>query len=291
VRRLIINADDFGLTPGINRAIAQLYDAGALTSATLMANGAAFDDALSIALQRPGLAIGCHITLVDAAPLSPPTSVPSLLCSDAIHFRRSFIHFMRDLYSGRINMTEVALEATAQIQKLRRSGINITHIDTHKHTHISPRVATCLLTVAEHFRIPAIRSPFEDAWSRKLSVPPLIRYIEVSLLHALKKNFRHQPQIMNASIHTTDGTIGITTTGRLNAAALQKMFHTMPSGTWELVCHPGYNDADLDQIHTRLRASREIEYHALLKEIPQLIKNHSNLELINYGKIIHGATL
>src|SRR5580698_7200271 len=84
--RLIVNADDFGLTPGINRAIAELHDAGVLTSSTLMANGPAFADAVALALDRPTLGVGCHIVLTDGTPISPPSSIPTLIGPD----RRTF---------------------------------------------------------------------------------------------------------------------------------------------------------------------------------------------------------
>src|ERR1700744_6112728 len=91
--RLIINADDFGLTRGVNRAIAELHDAGVITSATLMANGAAFDDAVATARARPTLAIGCHIVLVDGTPVSDPATIPTLLGPDRRTFHNSLAKF------------------------------------------------------------------------------------------------------------------------------------------------------------------------------------------------------
>src|ERR1700689_1271933 len=136
--RLIINADDFGLTRGINRAIAELHDAGALTSATLMADGPAFDDAVALAKVRPALSIGCHIVLVDGIPTAAPESIPSLIGADGKSFRSSLAEFVLAAPAGRIHEDEVEREALAQVQKLQRAGIGVTHIDTHKHTHLFP---------------------------------------------------------------------------------------------------------------------------------------------------------
>jgi hopanoid biosynthesis associated protein HpnK len=299
MRRIIINADDFGLTRGINRAVAELHDAGALSSATLMATGDAFDDAVAIAKARPGLGVGCHIVLVDGVPVSPPSAVTSLLGADGVHFRRSLIHFLRDLYLrrdlGRIDVGEIETEAVAQIEKLQRAGIDVTHIDTHKHTHMFPRVTTALLSAAARCGVKAVRNPFEENWSRKLSDTRLLRGFEVAALYSLHKEFLQQKQIRDGAVMTTNGTIGIAVTGTLKTSTLQRMIETMPTGTWELVCHPGYNDADLDLIDTRLRASRDVERNALMQEIPQLLKNRAELlknlsgvELINYGKINNG---
>src|ERR1700679_3049862 len=99
--RLILNADDFGLTRGINRAVAELHAAGALTSATLMANGPAFDDAVSIAHAPPTLGIGCHIVLPDGTPVSPPESIPTLLAPDGKTFRISLIDFHLAVLRGK----------------------------------------------------------------------------------------------------------------------------------------------------------------------------------------------
>src|SRR6202142_1037144 len=92
--RLILNADDFGLTRGINRAIAELHEAAALTSATLMANGPAFDAAVTIAHAHPNLGVGCHIVLTDGVPLSPPHTIPTLLGRDNRSFRPSLLSFL-----------------------------------------------------------------------------------------------------------------------------------------------------------------------------------------------------
>src|SRR5580692_2755261 len=136
--RLILNADDFGLTRGINRAIAELHTAGALTSATLMANGPAFSDAVEIARAYPTLGVGCHVVLTDGTPLSPPETIPTLIGPDGKNFRPSLGRFFRNAMLGKINEADIAREATAQIQRLQHAGIAITHLDTHKHTHILP---------------------------------------------------------------------------------------------------------------------------------------------------------
>jgi predicted glycoside hydrolase/deacetylase ChbG (UPF0249 family) len=158
--RLIVNADDFGLTRGINRAIAELASAGVLTSTTLMANGPAFDDAVAIAHTHPTLGVGCHIVLTDGVPISPPETIPTLLGPDRKTFRPRLLSFLQALFLNRIRREEILLEARAQIEKLQAAGITVTHADTHKHTHLFPAVAAPLLDVCEALSIPAIRNPF-----------------------------------------------------------------------------------------------------------------------------------
>ncbi len=284
--RLIINADDFGLTPGVNRAIAELHQAGALTSATLMATGAAFDDAVAIAHANPSLGVGCHVILTDGTPVSPPESISTLLGPDGRTFRPSLLDFVQALLRGAIREDEIEREALAQIEKLQRAGIRVTHLDTHKHTHLFPAVSRPLLRLAQRCSVRAVRNPFEPAWSSRLAPDAFTRRLQLHILSVLgKKKILSLPQLSHGHVLTSDGTIGVSATGQLNAESLHKILYAMPEGTWELVCHPGYNDAALDAITTRLRASRDIEREALLKEIPQAIRTLPGLELIHYGQI------
>jgi predicted glycoside hydrolase/deacetylase ChbG (UPF0249 family) len=284
--RLILNADDFGLTPGINRAIAELHRAGALTSATLMATGPAFHDAVAVAHAIPTLGVGCHITLVDAVPVAHPQSIPSLLGGDGKTLRTSIVDFAQALLRGDIREDDIEREALAQVQKLQRAGIDVTHIDTHKHTHLFPAVARPLLHLAERCNIGAIRNPFEPSFTRDLGHGGLLRRLQIKLLNTLEPRFRHISQIRHAHVLTTDGTLAISATGDLNVRTLTETLRALPSeGVFELCCHPGYNDRDLDAVDTRLRATRETEREALLAVIPELTSQPNAPELIHYGNL------
>jgi len=285
--RLILNADDFGLTHGINRAIAELHSAGVLTSTTLMASGPAFDDAVEIARAHPTLGVGCHIVLTDGTPVSPPGSIRSLIGDDGKNFRPSLVDFVQALLLGRINEDDVAREALAQIEKLQRAGINITHLDTHKHTHLFPSIARPLLQVAERNGIRAIRNPFEPGWSLVLDHGSRMRRLVVRLIGLLRPSFEAHSQIGNVRVLTTDGTTAISATGQLNAATLAEILRALPpTGTYEICCHPGYNDGDLDRVKTRLRAHRDIEREALLSEVPKLLTRPDAPTLLHYGNLV-----
>ena len=287
--RLILNADDFGLTRGINRAIAELHAAGALHSATLMAGGAAFDDAIRIAQVHPALGVGCHVVLTDGVPVSRPETIRTLIGPDGKSFRPSLRDFFVAALTGRISEDEIAREATAQIERIQRNGVAVTHLDTHKHTHILPRVARPLLAVAERAGIAAIRNPFEPPWSIALGRSPMLRRLQLRSLRHLRPRFMALPQIQSGSVVTTEGTLGISATGQLNATTLRAMLDAMPGGLWEMVCHPGYNDGDLDAITTRLRSTREVERAALLDAFARTFMQQADVpshlpsaELINY---------
>ena len=131
--------------------------------------------------------------------------------------------------------------------------------------------------------IRAIRNPFEPAWSlRATPGAPWFRRAEVSLLRSLEPSFRRI--VTEEGFTTTDGAIGVLATGTLDAATVSSLLQNLPPGTWELVTHPGYNDADLAQVRTRLLASREIEREALcaLKQFPAI-------ELISFADLKAGA--
>ncbi len=285
--RLILNADDFGLTPGVNRAIGEIHQAGALTSATLMANGPAFDHAVAVAKANPQLGVGCHIVLTDGTPVSPPAHVPTLLGPDRRTFRASLPDFLFAVLRGRVRENEIAREAAAQVQRLQTAGIQVTHLDTHKHTHILPGVARPLLLVAERAGIPAIRNPFESGWSLAIGHSAPMRHLQVRLIAQFRNSFQVLPQIRSGAVLTPDGTIGISATGRLDETCLYKLLAAMEDGLWELVCHPGYNDPDLDRITTRLRGTRDIERQALLSAFGRSSNNPQlpGPELIHYGKL------
>jgi len=262
VGRLIINADDFGLTAGVNRAIVELHRAGLLTSATLMARAAATDEAIDLARATPSLGVGCHVVLVDGEPVLNRIELPTLADPRTGSFHVTLGGFVRRLAVGSINPTEIEAETAAQIAHLQNRGLRLTHIDTHKHTHMFPAVLRPVLRAARAAGIRAVRNPFEPAWSRRATPgAPWLRRAQVNLLRRFEPAFRRI--VAEEGFTTTDGAVGVLATGTLNAATVASLLRNLPPGTWELVTHPGYNDADLGRVRTRLTASRETERTAL----------------------------
>jgi predicted glycoside hydrolase/deacetylase ChbG (UPF0249 family) len=263
VSRLIVNADDFGLTAGVNRAIMELHRAGLLTSTTLMVKAAATEEAIGLALATPSLGVGCHVVLVDGEPVLGAGPLSTLVDERTGRFRTTLGAFLRRLLARRIRASEIEAETGAQIALLKGRRLRLTHIDTHKHTHMFPAVLRPVLRAARAAGIRAVRNPFEPAWSlRATPGAGWIRRAEVSLLRRLEPAFRRI--VAEEGFSTTNGAIGILATGTLDSVAVSSLLRHMPAGTWELVTHPGYNDGDLAQARTRLLASREIELEALL---------------------------
>ena len=287
VRRLIINADDFGLTNGVNRAILEAHRDGIVTSTTLMANSAAFDDAVRLAKTRPVLGIGCHVLLVDGSPLSDGSSISTLLQrvdGSALRFRENLGAFITSALLRRIDSQQIEAEVAAQIRRLQSADIPLTHIDTHKHTHMFPIVLQPVLRAARKCGVRAIRNPFSPSlfiFSRLKRRPGLWkRSVQLSVLQSLSNNFR--TSVRDAGLVTPDGTLGILETGWLDQELLLSTIETMPEGTWELVCHPGYNDSDLDSVKTRLRESRVEELKILTSPATRDALAKREIALISY---------
>lgn len=287
MRRLIINADDLGFTSGVNRAIVKAHKDGVVTSATLMANGQAFLEAKDLAKELPNLSIGCHVVLIDESSVLPPARVPSLTQSG--RFRDGLKTFAARALTGRFDSTEIAAEATAQIGKLQAAGVVVSHFDTHKHTHIYPKVLCPLLRAAAECGVRAVRNPFGPRFPLRISEllkrPNLwSRWAEMRVLGSLSGQFRNAVQREDFVI--PDGSLGIEITGTVDETLFMAIATTVPEGTWELVCHPGYNDDNLQSAKTRLRESREVELRVLTSPRVHEVLARQGIELISYRDLV-----
>lgn len=237
-----------------------------------------------MARKLPGLKIGCHVVLVDGAPLSSP--VPTLT-EDSTMFRSSLRKFALAAMKRQIAQDEIQREAEAQIRKIQSAGLAVTHVDAHKHTHMFPHVLLPLVKAAKACGISAIRNPFEPfrAWPGNVIRRPglWIRSGEVALLQKFAKDFRRIASAEGMS--TTDGTVGIIATGRLRQSLLLRTIQALPEGTWELVCHPGYMDPDLAATGTHLLASRQVELQALTSEETRNALVKRGVDLISYADL------
>ncbi|PYX81397.1 MAG: hypothetical protein DMG70_19650 [Acidobacteria bacterium] len=283
MRRLIINADDFGLTAGVNRAIVEAHSHGVVTSTTLMANVPAFDDAVQRAILSPKISVGCHVMLVDGSPILGGSRAASLIdphSTNGTRFRESLGGFAANVLLSRIDAEAIEAEATAQIRKLQSAGITVSHFDTHKHTHMLPAVLRPLLRAAKVCGIHAVRNPFTP-WLPIL-VPPRAwkRCLEVRALHKLAGAFRRIAA--GHDMLTPDGTFGIAAAGDLSLELFQRIVERLPEGTWEFVCHPGYHDGELDKTRTRLRESRVKELKILTSAAARQALARCGVELISY---------
>ena len=258
-----------------------------------MANGAEFAEAVKLAKTVPQLSVGCHIVLIDGKPVLAPGQVSTLIYSrsQSGSFRASLRNFAMRAMSGRISGDQIEAEAMAQIQKLQSSGVPVSHVDTHKYTHVFREVLRPLLRAARACGIRALRNPFGPGrpWvPRHVVARPGLwsRFAQLRLLWQFAEQFRES--VEQASLVTPDGALGIEVTGVLDENLFRTIAEYMPEGTWEFVCHPGYNDADLQTARTRLRESRESELRALTLPQTREILQRSGIALISYRDFVGG---
>src|SRR5947207_1679601 len=282
MRRLIVNADDVGLTAGVNRGILEAQTGGIVTSATLMACGTKFQEAAALVTQADQLSVGCHVVLVDGIPTSSPADVASLVAGPVPCFRQSLIRFATLATTGRLDQDQIEAEITAQIRKLQAAGIRVSHLDSHKHTHMFPAVFKPLLRAAKACGVRAVRNPFEPLvfatngnWKRRFKLGIMRRYRAGFTQH-----------LAEASMVTPDGCIGIVATGGLSLETFASLIQNLPHGTWEFVSHPGYNDTELDKVTTRLRRSRDQELSILTSDIVKDLIRSEEIDLISYRQFV-----
>lgn len=237
-KQVIVNADDFGLTTSINLGIAHACDSGAVTSVSLMANGAAFSEAVDLLKKRTKISVGVHLTLDEEVPLLPASKVPSLVTPlGRFHSRHKLL--IR-LFSGQINREEVEREWEAQITRVLNAGLPISHLDGHGHVHVFPGLVDTMIRLAKRYHIERVRYPRERIFVTRFFHIKGINALIVSLFSVLAK-----PKIRAAQLIFPDGFFGISQAGRLSAQSIRAALNSSGEhDVIEIMTHPGYVGAD-----------------------------------------------
>jgi predicted glycoside hydrolase/deacetylase ChbG (UPF0249 family) len=245
-RILVVNADDFGFTRDVNAGIVEAYQRGILRAATLMATGAAFEDAVRLARENPGLDVGCHLVLVQGR---------SLL-EDGAPLPGTLAQLVRAVAARRIRIYD---ELDAQVRRILDAGLRPTHLDTHKHTHLLPPVLDGVAWLSERYGIRWVRRPFD----LPMNANPAGRLARLTARGLGVVRPRFHRVLERHGCRTTDHFAGFQLTGRLRTAELARLIRSLPPGTTELMCHPGRCSDELRSAPTRLKESREAELEAL----------------------------
>jgi predicted glycoside hydrolase/deacetylase ChbG (UPF0249 family) len=255
LRLLAINADDFGFTRDVNAGIVQAHREGVLTSTTLMANGAAFDDAVRLAHETPTLDIGCHLVLVQGRSLITGNRLP-----------KGPRQLLAALIAGSIDSYS---EMRAQMERVLSAGLRPTHLDTHKHTHLVPRIFRQVVRLASEFKIPYVRLPLDrtvrltnlaDGFYRRIAARPGVRF--------------------------TDHFLGFRLTGSLTEATFAEAIRTLPDGFTEFMCHPGILGPELANAETRLKETRLRELEALTSPRTRRLMDEYKIRLCPFGNLV-----
>ncbi len=265
MRRLIVNADDFGLNRDVNDGVVEAFERGILRAASLMANGAGFEHAVEAARARPGLDVGCHLTLVQGRSVADPAKrLPSSLA--------------RMLLSGVGGWAEE--ECCAQVERIRAAGVAISHLDTHKHAHLFPPVLEAVAKVAARYRIRWVRRPFDVPLTAASVRSPWKRRLVSRLLAGAAAGFDRR--MAAAGLRSTDAFAGFQLTGLYRAEQLAELIRALPEGVTEFMCHPGFCGPELQAAPTRLKQSRERELEALTSELVRRTADQAGVEITSF---------
>jgi predicted glycoside hydrolase/deacetylase ChbG (UPF0249 family) len=270
-----VHADDFGLSEAVNRGIVEAHENGILTSASIMANGAAFEHAAGLAKTHPTLDIGVHLTLTEEEPLLRGPSAASLL--DATNrLPPHLVQFAARHLRRQISLAAVRAELDAQIRRVLDAGIAVSHLDGHQHVHVLPGIAKIVAELAAEHRIATVRYPAERVrgymlrdWRGARRVSEQIVLASVAAWSPLRK------------LRRIDEFVGFYFGGRLDETNLATVVAGLPAGrTVELMCHPGQDDPATRYPHWQY--SWAAERAALMSPRIRLQLAAQRVQLISY---------
>lgn len=252
MRKVIINADDFGLCAPVNRAIVESFRAGNLTSTTMMVAMPGTEEGAQLAAENPRMAIGLHFCLTEGRPL---TNAASLIDGEGNFLERGVL--MKKLLLGRVQPAEVAAEFEAQYNRLVALGIRPTHTDSHQHTHMNPVVFGAMLPLLKREKLPVrLAIPVRPSLKLLLTRPP--KFLKQSILYNASQRFRRQ-----ISTRTDDLLVSVhdlsTPAVAYTAETLRALVHEAPASAEvvELMVHPYLPGPELDQLYPNDLAQRQ----------------------------------
>jgi len=274
VKKLIVNADDLGLSSPINAGIIQSHASGIVTSTSIVASGQAFEEGVQLAHNYPELGVGVHLTLVEENSVSPnlPTLAPHAVLP------RTYGELVKKVITRQIPLLEIEKEFRAQIEKCMLAGINPTHLDSHQHTHALPLIFPIAIRLANDYKIPGIRIPrglpsFQDPSANRFASKCVLSL----LAHADAAFFPR------GTCKTTSHFKGLFESGALSEDRLQKILETLKQGTSELVCHPGCDDPSPRYANWNQR--RQLELASLTSASAKAAIKKLGIELVNYRQL------
>jgi len=289
MKRLIVSGDDFGLSHGINIGIIDAFRSKTLTSASIMANAAYFDEAVALSKNNAGLSIGVHLNIIRGRPVLESTRVSTLVGRNG-HFNFSLQAFLKMIIFGQIGLIDIEREFRAQIEKVLMTGLKIAHLNSEKHIHCYPKIFKIVIKLAKEYNIHSVRYINEELLLSSLGRGRVFKRIQIckskilSYLSSLSKNILDKNQIMY-----TDHSFGIACSGKITPELYQTILNLVRDGNFELILHPGY--IDNEQIESNGMGRFSIKYHRqeeldtlIDDELPKKISN-LNIRLIGYSEL------
>jgi len=277
--RLVVNADDFGLSPAISRGILRAHRDGIVTSTSLLGNVADLEGTRALLAQAPSLGVGVHLALTGGAPVAPPDRIPSLLAPDGRFHTRG-----RDLIAawarGRVSSEEIERELEAQVARIREAGLAIDHLDTHHHLGFLPAIGRAVERVARRHGVEGIRSAVERPTLAWVTEPR--RGLEAGVLTGLAWLTRQQ---LGARRHGPQSW-GYVEAGHLDEIRILEIIGRLGPGPHELICHPGEEDAEGAAVEEPDRYQRTAELASLTSEKVRRALGRRSIRLCRWGDLV-----
>jgi predicted glycoside hydrolase/deacetylase ChbG (UPF0249 family) len=281
--RLIINADGFGFSRGINRAIRLVAGAGSISSISVTPNFPAFMELLDFHRQFPQISIGVHLNTVVGRPMSPCASVPTLVNRQGLFWHKDF---PRRLVCGLIDERDLFKELLAQVEAVLAMDVTVTHLDSHQNLHLLPRYFSIFLRLAKEKNITRMRchrhyvcgrprgagtqtARFYAARPRTGVVHLYSRFL---MRMAEKKGMKMADRLLSPPPSGN---------GKDRLEFWHAAFSGLPGGTSEVYCHPAFPDDTLRQFASYVEPRQTETYLLLSSEFAALLKQ-SNARLIGF---------
>ena len=279
LKQIIINADDFGRHELINRAVKIACEKGCLKSATIMAGGIAFDDAIKTARNLPNLDVGIHLTLANGNPILPPEKIPSLVTKDKI-FHDNHAAFLKLYLQGKINLDEVRAELSAQIEKVKRTGLNLTHVDSHQHLHHVPKIIDIVLELADAAGIHAMRISDTKIFEGHFGgVGQFIGRVGLASLAKFAARKAHAKNFLSPNHFT-----GIVAGESITENFMLNLIENLREGTTEVMLHPG-TDNDVLKNFCKWEHNFEEELNAVTSPKVLNLLAEKNIMAVNFSDL------
>jgi hopanoid biosynthesis associated protein HpnK len=256
-RWLIVTGDDLGHSSEVNRAILSAHRDGILTSASLMVNGAAFEEGVDLARATPSLAVGLHLGLSLSKSTLPPGDIPALVDREG-NFSPNPTLAGWNYFISRKAQVQLEREIRAQFDKFLSTGLPIDHVDGHQHLHLHPTVFPILVRISSEYRVPAIRVIRENLpLHLRIDFTRLVATFAATLAFSLLERWAVQT-LCASPLRRADWVLGLLADGRMGTAHLRRLLPALPSGVTEIYSHPA-----LDGPNAACPGSRQ-EYEALI---------------------------
>lgn len=281
-KKVVVNADDFGISRGTNKGIEKAYREGILTSSSVMPTGPAFTEAVSIAKKCKGLGIGVHISLTWGRSVLSQKQIPALVDKNNYFYPSFFSLLIKPLRDSDV-IRQVEAEIQAQIEKVKNSGLSIDHLNSQVHIHLIPWIFPVIARMAKRYGIKFIRIPLEPAFSLPFSIGS-IKWLILEILGIViywQGNLPKQFPIFYGILHTS----------HMHKNIIRKILKRNDRGIVEILSHPGYYDSGFTDFNFKLQGvedfikskNRRKELDALLDNELKIFIAENKIQLINFS--------